>query len=78
MGCSEKKKVEKDSKTKAGIQTLKSDTKYYSGLMIDETDLLRDYVHKAIEGAAQGISLFSLNALSNEHLKILTMYGLEC
>ncbi|NOQ98265.1 MAG: family 10 glycosylhydrolase [Calditrichae bacterium] len=58
--------------TKAGIQSLKYDAKYYSGLMVDEPDLFKDYVHKAFEGGAQGISLFSLNALSDEHLKILT------
>ena len=57
--------------TKTGLQSLKYDTKLYSGLMVDEPEQLKDYVHKAFEGGAQGISLFSLNALSNEHLKIL-------
>jgi uncharacterized lipoprotein YddW (UPF0748 family) len=57
--------------TIAGIQSLKYKTKYYSGLMVDEPEQFKDYIYKAFEGGAQGICLFSLNALSDEHLKIL-------
>jgi len=58
--------------TKAGIKSLKYDTKYYSGLLVDEPDKFKDYVYKAFEGGAKGISLFSLKALSKEHFKILS------
>jgi len=57
--------------TKAGIKSLKYKTEYYSGLLVDKPEKFEDYIRKAFEGGAQGISLFSMKALSDEHLKIL-------
>jgi len=57
--------------TRAGIKSLKHDTAYYSGLMIDKPDRLQEYIRKAFAGGAGGISLFSFRGLRKEHFKML-------
>lgn len=56
---------------KEGIKSLKYNTKLFSGIFIDEPQKLKEYAQKSLEGGAAGISVFSMNDLSDEHLRIL-------
>ncbi|MFO7890524.1 MAG: family 10 glycosylhydrolase [bacterium] len=54
-----------------GVKSLQYDTTLYSGLMVDEPDKFRKYIVKSFEGGAQGISIFALRRLTNEHFEML-------
>jgi len=58
--------------TKAGIKSLRYNTEYYSGLLVDSPDNLREYVENAYQGGARGVSLFNLKKLSDTHLTVLS------
>lgn len=55
-----------------GVKSLQYPTKLYSGLMVDEPEKLKEYVIKSFAGGADGISIFSLRSLQEEHLLMLT------
>jgi len=58
---------------KEEIKSLRYDIPLYSGLFIDEVENFRQYVIKSFEGGAAGISVFSMNNLSDEHYNMLAM-----
>ena len=57
--------------TAKGRRSLKYNSAFYSGLFVDTPNELKDYINAAFDGGAQGVSLFSLNALTEGHFKIL-------
>ncbi len=65
-------------KTKTALHSLTYNTSLYSGLFVEKSGQLKEYIHSAFDGGAQGIVLFSLDALNKEHYamlnKVLTGY----
>jgi len=58
--------------SKEGIKSLKYDSSFYSGLFLDEPEKFREYIIKSFEGGAEGVSVFSLGGLTDQHLAVLT------
>jgi len=57
---------------KKGNESLKYNSKLYSGLMIDEPNILKENILKSFEGRAKGVSLFSMRSLLNDHIEMLS------
>jgi uncharacterized lipoprotein YddW (UPF0748 family) len=55
------------------IKSLRYDIPLYSGLFIDDVENFRQYVIKSFEGGATGISVFSMNNLTDTHYNMLAM-----
>ncbi len=60
-------------KTRSGMASLKPGIQYYSGLFIDTPDKLKQYILSARKAGANGVSIFSVHGLNDDHWRMLRL-----